>query len=274
VSGRQDKDRPATAYGLVLHRMLRGGSLALACLLACCSSEAAAVPYSQTKPPPSGPARWVIVIHAGGWKLVGRGMTGLEQPEVDRLHGWGFGTVNIDYRRGAAGLTDVLRFERRLRRKVGPHTPICLDGASAGAHLALMAALRRPDIACVVARAAPTLLAKLHGSLLRDAHRSFDRHGGLARWSPARYRLTIPLLIAHGMDDPYVPYDQAQVMRRNATRARLFPLRPGTEPWVHTSVAGQDLKKLYRVEQSFLTHAAGNQSATRSSPQRSRPRRR
>jgi acetyl esterase/lipase len=139
---------------LKLGRTSRSATFALALLVACCvtQSAAAAMPYSDTRPPTSKPARWVIVIHAGGWRLVGRGMTGLEQPEVDRLQGWGYGTVNIDYGRGAAGLTDVLRFERRLRRKVGPRTPICLDGSSAGAHLALMAALRRPDIACVIAR--------------------------------------------------------------------------------------------------------------------------
>jgi pimeloyl-ACP methyl ester carboxylesterase len=225
-------------------------------LLVCCRTDvAAAMPYSQTIRPSSQPAGWVIVIHAGGWRLVGPGMTGLEQPEVERLNRWGFGTMNIDYRRGVAGLTDVLRFERRLRRRVGPGTPICLDGASAGAHLALMAALRRPDVACVVARAAPTRLDKLHGSLLRDAHRYFDRHGGLARWSPARHRLTTPLLLAHGTSDQYVPYSQSTAMRRNAPHSRLVPLRPGDEPWVHGTVRADDLKKLYRVERRFLDHA-------------------
>jgi fermentation-respiration switch protein FrsA (DUF1100 family) len=218
--------------------------------------EAAALPYHQTSQPVAHPGEWVIVIHAGGWRLVGRGMTGLEQPEVDRLNAWGYGTVNIDYHRGARGLQDVVRFYDRLRRRVGRRTPICLDGSSAGGHLALMAALRRPSAACVITRAAPTRLADLHGSLLRDAHRFFDPHGGLARWSPARYRLACPALIAHGTDDPYVGFDQARAMRRHGVRGRLVALRPGDAPWVHTSVARPDLDRLYRIERGLLERIA------------------
>src|SRR4051812_3756952 len=207
-----------------------------ACALATCwqTGVAAAMPYSQTSRPKGKPAGWVIVIHASGWKLVGRGMTGLELPEVERLNRWGFATLNVDPRRGAAGLTDILRFERRLRRKVGRHVPICLDGASSGAHLALMAAARRKDVACVVSRAAPTLLDKLRGSLLHDAHRFFDHHGGFAHWSPARHPFKTPLLLAHGTRDPYVPYAQSRAMKRRASNARLVPLRPGGKQWVHT----------------------------------------
>jgi fermentation-respiration switch protein FrsA (DUF1100 family) len=239
-----------------VRRLTLLGAVAIALAAACSAQPAAAEPYSDTVAPSSRPAGWVIVIHGGGWKLVGRGMTGLEQPEVDRLHEWGFGTMNVDYRQGAAGLTDVLRFERRLRRRVGPHMPICLDGASAGGHLALMVALRRPDVACVIARAAPTRLARLHGKLLRYAHHYFDGHGGLARWSPALRRLDTPLLLAHGADDPYVPFGQSQAMHRHAPHSRLFRLRPGREPWVHTNVRAADLAKLYRVERRFLDRAA------------------
>jgi hypothetical protein len=198
----------------------------------------------------------VIVIHAGGWRLVGRGMTGLEQPEVDRLNKWGYATLNIDYHRGARGLTDVLGFYDRLRRRVPRKTPICLDGASAGGHLALMAALNRPSVDCVITRAAPTRLAHLHGRLLRDAHRFFDPHGGLAKWSPANYRLHTPALIAHGTDDRYVGFGQAKAMWRHAPRGRLVALRPGDEPWIHTSVARAALARFLRAERAFLSASA------------------
>jgi hypothetical protein len=216
------------------------------------AQQAAAMPYHQTSQPSAHPPGWVIVIHAGGWRLVGRGMTGLEQPEVDLLNGWGYGTVNIDYRRGARGLTDVLRFYDRLRKRLGPKAPICLDGSSAGGHLALMATLRRKSVTCVITRAAPTRLKDLHGDLLRDAHRFFDPHGGLTKWSPAHYRLDTPTLIAHGTDDKYVGFGQAEAMRRHTRDGRLVALRPGKEPWVHTSVNQADLTRFVRIERAFL----------------------
>jgi hypothetical protein len=240
------------------HSCRRVASVAalLAAAALCAQSAAAKAPYHHTSQPTKHPRGWVIVIHAGGWRLVGQGMTGLEQPEVDRLNGWGYGTVNIDYRRGARGLTDVLGFYDRLRRRLKPGAPICLDGASAGGHLALMAALRRPSVTCVITRAAPTQLKELHGDLLRDAHRFFDPHGGLTKWSPAHYRLDTPTLIAHGTDDTYVGFGQAKAMRRHARRGRLVALRPGKEPWVHTSVAKADLDRFLRVERAFLKRAS------------------
>jgi acetyl esterase/lipase len=224
--------------------------------VAALAHQAAALPYHHASQPVAHPPVWVIVIHAGGWRLVGRGMTGLEQPEVDRLNGWGYGALNIDYRRGARGLTDVLRFYDRLRRRVGPGTPICLDGSSAGGHLALMAALRRPSAACVITRAAPTRLDRLRGSLLHDAHHFFDPHGGLARWSPARYRLACPALIAHGTHDPYVGFGQARAMLRHARRGRLVALRRGDAPWVHGTVSQADLERLHGIEHSLLERIA------------------
>jgi hypothetical protein len=119
-----------------------------------------------------------------------------------------------------------------------------------------MAALRRPGVACVITRAAPTLLERLHGSLLRDAHTFFDAHGGLGRWSPARYRLACPALFAHGVDDPYVGFGQAQAMLRHSRRGRLVALRPGNAPWVHGTVAKADLDRFHRAERRLLERTA------------------
>jgi acetyl esterase/lipase len=219
-------------------------------------AAAAKLPYHETSSPTAHPKAWVIVIHAGGWRLVGSGMAGLEHPEAERLNSWGYATLNIDYRRGARGLTDVLRFYDRLQRQTRGRTPICLDGSSAGGHLALMAAQRRKGVDCVITRAAPTRLDHLHGDLLRDAHHFFDPHGGLARWSPARRPLEAPALIAHGTGDPYVGFGDAKAMLRNAKHGRLVGLRPGKEPWVHTSVRRDDLRRFYRAEKHLLTRAA------------------
>ncbi|MEA2469167.1 MAG: hypothetical protein QOE38_165, partial [Thermoleophilaceae bacterium] len=107
-----------------------------------------------------------------------------------------------------------------------------------------------------ITRAAPTRLDRLRGSLLHDAHHFFDPHGGLARWSPARYRLACPALIAHGTHDPYVGFGQARAMLRHARRGRLVALRRGDAPWVHGTVAQADLDRFHRVEHSLLERIA------------------
>jgi fermentation-respiration switch protein FrsA (DUF1100 family) len=237
-------------------RRVASVSGAVAALSAIClvSGAAARTPFHQTAYPSGKPRGWVIVVHAGGWQVVGPGMPGLELPEVDRLLSWGYATLNIDYHRGAAGLTDLLHFYDRLHRRVGAKMPICLDGSSSGGHLALMAAQRRRSVSCVVTRAAPTLLTTLHGRLRRYARRSFAHHGGLARWSPALYPLRTPLLLAHARSDPYVSYSNATAMKRRASHARLVTLRRGHAPWVHTYVRRRDEARLYRRERRFLAY--------------------
>src|SRR5919202_1758551 len=108
--------------------------------LAMGATAARAEPASEFKAVPS-PSGYVIVVHAGGWRIVGRGMLGFEYPNVGRLNGWGYSTLNVDYRAGADGLTDLLRFHDGLRRRIGK-ARLCVLGTSSGGHLALMLALR------------------------------------------------------------------------------------------------------------------------------------
>src|SRR3954469_23516568 len=184
------------------------------------ASSAAARPYSQESPP-SGqyagtvPRGYVVLIHGGGWRLVGRGMTGFMNPVADRLNQAGYATLNVDYGLGKRSLPDVLAFHDERRARVGPGTESCMYGDSAGGHLALLAAQRRPDVACVIANAAPTELDALpggSGSLKRTARRLFGGPRALRRWSPAARKLGQPAVLAYAKNDKIVPAHQGVLM--------------------------------------------------------------
>src|SRR4051812_44068425 len=86
------------------------------------------------------------------------------------------------------------------RGGVGKRTPICILGASAGGQMALMVALQRPDVACVIAHAPPTVLESLPPGLVQRARSAFDWLGGLDVFSPARYALETPLLLVQATE--------------------------------------------------------------------------
>jgi hypothetical protein len=131
----------------------------------------------------------------------------------------------------------------------------------AGGHLALMVAVRRRDVACVVSDAAPTRLARLHGRLLADAHRFFDGAGGLSRWSPASYRIDIQIVLGHATADRTVSYHDAIAMARRALHSRVVLLPPGDVAWTHAAVDAGSLARLDRIERAVLRRAASQTGA-------------
>ena len=236
---------------------------AAACAIAAPAAQAR--PYSHESPPSGSyegapPKGYVLLIHGGGWKLVGAGMAGLMFPVQDRLNEAGYATLNVDYRRGKHSLPDVLAFYDELRARVGPTVEICTYGDSAGGNLALLVAQRRPDVACVMANAGPTDLAALPGgpgSLKRTARRLFGTSSrALRAWSPAGRKLTQPALLAYGRRDKVVPADQGVRMLRRAPHARLMRLRAGHAPWVHVSVKASELRRLYAAQLELLRTSA------------------
>jgi dipeptidyl aminopeptidase/acylaminoacyl peptidase len=205
--------------------------------------------------PVAAPRGYVITIHGGGWHFVGPSMAARMSADIDRLHRWGYGTVNVDYRAGAAAFPDVAGAYDALRARVGPHVPVCAYGASAGGQLALMLAIRRPAVACVVTHAAPTLLASLSPRLKRYARAAFGAKGGLDAWSPALRDVRTPLLLEQAVHDPVVDFSNARAMHRAAPRSRLIALRPGRAPWTHTSVDTAQLRRVYAAERRFLARS-------------------
>jgi acetyl esterase/lipase len=244
----------------------------VACALA--ASSAAALPYSQESPPSgayegAAPRGYVVLIHGGGWKLVGRVMTGFMNPVADRLNQAGYETLNVDYGFGRRSLGDVLAFHDELRARVGPGAEICMYGDSAGGHLALLAAQWRPDVACVIANAAPTQLDALpggSGSLKRTARRLFGGPRALRAWSPAARKLKQPALLAYAENDKVVPPDQGVRMLRRAPRAKLVRLRAGRAPWVHFTASAADIRRLDAAQLDLLGRAARFTCASASLP--------
>jgi dienelactone hydrolase len=195
----------------------------------------------------------VFLIHGGGWKRVGPHAVAGITADRPRLIAWGYRTDVVRYRAFAHAFPDALAAYDRLRRRVGPDTPICAFGASAGAQMALMLAIRRPDVACVISQAAPTVLPRLPAWLRRRALTAFGRR--LVRWSPAAYRLFVPTLLEQARTDHIVPFAQMAAMRREAPRSRALALGPGKAPWVHAHVDRRQLAHSHVVERRFLQAA-------------------
>jgi dipeptidyl aminopeptidase/acylaminoacyl peptidase len=170
-----------------------------------------------------------------------------------RLRGWGYRTDLVRYRARRDAFPDVLAAYDRLRSRVGAATPICAYGSSAGAQMALMLAVERPGVACVIAQAAPTELQRLSPSLTRRARAAFGPR--LARWSPASYHLRIPLLLEQTTNDPIVPFSQMRAMERAAPQARTLALTPGPARWIHSGVSRRSLARSFAIERQFLQAA-------------------
>jgi acetyl esterase/lipase len=196
---------------------------------------------------------YVLLIHGGSWYRTDRVMVGRVEANRPRLHAWGYATDVVRWRPRRQAFPDVLAAYDRLRLRVGAATPICAWGQSAGAHMALMLAVRRPDVACVVSEAAPTDLKRLDAKLRRRAHDAFGT--ALARWSPAFYRLLTPTLLEQATNDRLIPFGQMAAMHRAAPHSEALVLSPGTTPWIHSRVAPRRLAHAHVVERRFLSTA-------------------
>lgn len=98
----------------------------------------------------------MLVVHGGGWSINGVGAVQASRGEADRWRARGFETVTLTYRGCAQAFNDTAWFYDHARTWFGATAKICATGASAGGHLALMLAARRPDVYCVVSEAGPT----------------------------------------------------------------------------------------------------------------------
>jgi dienelactone hydrolase len=186
----------------------------------------------------------LILIHGGSWKGIDpvafRDMLGTA-PVYRQL---GFETLTVDYRAGAAGLTDLSHIYHVARQRVGAHFPICAVGVSAGGHLALMLAVRNPDLTCVISLAGPTNLPAFRtepngASGYQIATGAFGS-SVLAQLSPALHARAIKakLLLIYARTDRLVPVQQGEDMAQADPRAKLIVLPGGSAPFVHTGING------------------------------------
>jgi dienelactone hydrolase len=219
--------------------------------------------------PPTGdragrrPLLALVVVHGGTWRGE-RDPLGFRQAEqlAPVYQAQGYQVTSVRYRSGTAGLADVRAAVRTSRRRAGAGVPVCLLGWSSGGNLSLLYAAERRDVACVVAKAAPTDLPEL-GPTEAAARKALGADA-LDRFSPARVarRIRARVLLQYAVGDPLVPVDQGRrMLRARPSRTRLQILPRGDRPFIHSGVTAAASASALRAEGalyvSVATAAAG-----------------
>jgi dipeptidyl aminopeptidase/acylaminoacyl peptidase len=200
----------------------------------------------------------MLLIHGGGWAWTGEHMLRSMDDHVRRWTSRGWTTVNIDHRPGGDSLEDVLAFHDAIRSWQGEHTRLGVAGKSAGGHLGLMLAARRPDVEFVVAESAPTDLPTLRDTpearQVQDLGRKAFGTDGLERMSPTTHaqKINARLLLSAARDDRWVPASQLEAMRAaGPAHLTTLVLEPGPRPFTHSSVSNESLRALWKAEREI-----------------------
>ncbi len=229
---------------------------------------------------PRDPMPVALLFHGGGWQSGSKDEIALD---VLPYLAMGFAVANVDYRlapvaTAPAAVEDsrcALRWVVRHAKQYGLDTDrLILVGSSAGAHLALMAALAPASagfdglcpgdeplkVAAVINFFGVIDVGELLGP--KDA-RDFavgwignapDRAALARRVSPITYvaKGAPPIFTAHGDADPVVPFAQARRLHEALDRAavpnQLFPLHGGK----HGQFDGTDVLMVNRAVRDFL----------------------
>jgi acetyl esterase/lipase len=229
---------------------------------------------------PTDPMPVALLFHGGGWQSGNKDEIALDVLPYLEM---GFAVANVDYRlarvaTAPAAVQDsrcALRWVVRHAKQYGLDTDrLILVGSSAGAHLALMAALAPAsagfdglcpgdeplEVAAVINFFGIIDVGELLGP--KDA-RDFavgwigntPDPAALARWvSPITYvgKATPPIFTAHGDADPVVPFAQARRLHAALDQAgvpnRLFPLHGGK----HGNFDGAEVLLVNRAVRDFL----------------------
>jgi len=229
---------------------------------------------------PDGPMPIAILFHGGGWVTGSKDEIALD---VLPYLVMGFAVANVDYRlaRVATAPAAVQDSRCALRWVIRHATQYGLDvdrlvlvGSSAGAHLALMAALAPvsagfdglcPGDEPLRAAAVINFFGVIDVAELLGSANPRDFAGGwmgggaeladlARRVSPITYvgKGSPPIFTAHGDADPVVPFAQAKRLHEALDRAgvpnRLFPLRRGG----HGDFDGAEVLNVNRAVRDFL----------------------
>jgi acetyl esterase/lipase len=222
---------------------------------------AAPAPYEIGEPTGgSDGKRVMILIHGGGWYMVGAEAMRSMRPAAQPWRAAGWETVSVDYPACRESLLGVLTFYDLVRQRVGDGVPICLYGQSAGGTLALLVAAMRPAVSCVIALGAPTNLRSIAAegaaaaaggtgpATLRAgtayaqglARAAFGRRA-LGRRSPVTWagQIQARLLLGIAANDPLVPVVQSQALAggTGGGYVDVDTLEPGGARWVHGTVS-------------------------------------
>lgn len=142
-----------------------------------------------------------------------------------------------------------------------PHRPSCVLGESAGAHLALMVAVRYPSVRCVVGMGAATWLPSVQHENpgLYDLMRwTTFQPGQMPQYSPVTYARQLErtsILLGTAADDDVLPPMQLRRFLAADPRAHGMILRPGSAPFTHKPVDAGDRER-FRRRVVRLLHAS------------------
>jgi acetyl esterase/lipase len=210
--------------------------------------------------PPKGV---MLVIHGGGWYRVGPPLVMTTRHFADDWRKRGWQTVNLSYGGCARSLDDVVTFHD-LVREAFPDIPMCALGESAGGQLALMLAVRRPDLDCVVAHAAPTDLPGLRDTAPPTYEWAAAAFGTdqLEALSPVRHASEIGarVLLGAGAGDKLVPPGNAVAMESALadTYSDLKLMDGGPVKYIHTGVDQAALNDLALRELNLVAPLTGD----------------
>ena len=230
--------------------------------------------------PEGGPLPTAVLFHGGGWVTGNKDEVALDVLPYLEL---GFAVVNVDYRLARvspapAAVEDsrcALRWVVRHAAQYGfDRARLVLIGSSAGAHLALMAALAPPsagfDRSCpgnepLAVAAVVNFFGIADVAQLIDPKQPRDFAVGWIGQGPDRVNLARrvspltyvekgapPVLTLHGEDDRVVPFEQATrlhaALDRVGTFNRLFTIRGGG----HGEFDGEEILRANRAVRDFL----------------------
>jgi acetyl esterase/lipase len=221
--------------------------------------------------PPKGV---MLIIHGGGWFMVGSAYVAYERSEADRWRARGWRTLNIDYRPCSSSFADVQWFYDQARQLWGTSVPYCALGGSAGGHLALLLAATRPSVACVVDEAGPTDGTTLPNQSTPKGHTDGPRWvynlltaaigPEMVRWwSPALFKINARVLFATSADDPYIPFAQGTELRTNMLNKNpnayvdTLQLAGGSTSWVHAGISADALTTFENHEEQLVAPLVG-----------------
>lgn len=239
----------------------RSAAAALDHAVAASFAGRAAPAYELLIPPGRAADGVAMLVHGGGWMWVGPDTLRGCDLHIGRWLDRGWATVNVDYRAGGDSLTDVLAFHDAIRGWAGTSTPMGIVGVSAGGHLGLMTAAKRPGIDWIVGVGAPTDLATLGGTPDAANVRAFAEQS--FGTSTAALRAMSPVTHAHAIDaevvlgssaaDSVVPVQQLHAFTTaRPERTHGMVLDAGQREFIHAGVTDAAFARFVRAEDSML----------------------
>jgi len=170
----------------------------------------------------------VLLIHGGGWREGSWRDYESFGPQLSRK---GFMVAAMDYRLAPehpwpAQLEDVIEAIAFLRSQLTDPDRLAVWGHSAGGHLAMMAALAKPEwVRCAVALGAPSSLDAIDPMEVHDVFGD----SSLEEASPAHVVCdeAPPMLLVHGTADMVCPIEQARAHAQTRNGVELLEVVDG-----------------------------------------------